>query len=158
VELKDGFAQAVSVTVHPLERFCGTEIRLTITEGRKHIVRRMAKTVGLKLLHLHRERVGCLTMKGIEEVGSIRLLDKAEVMELWKQAGGFERVCWNRILSLIKVVRFRRLKSQEPFWRLEEWFARHNLTFLISSPLFEELTQEIDFTTTTEQDEEMEDE
>ena len=52
-------------------------VRLTLHEGRYHQVRRMFAAVGNHVLELHRERVGGLTLDGLES-GRWRILEKAD--------------------------------------------------------------------------------
>lgn len=53
--------------------------RLTVTEGRYHMVRRMFAAVGNHVEGLHRERVGGLALPDDLEPGGWRLLDPAEI-------------------------------------------------------------------------------
>ena len=59
---------------------CEGGLRLTIWEGRNRQVRRMARAVGLRLTHLHREAVGPIDCP--LEVGTLRELTEAEVASL----------------------------------------------------------------------------
>lgn len=62
-----------------LEVLSPTEARLTVTEGRYHMVRRMFAAVGNHVETLHRERVGGLALPGDLAPGDWRLLDSAEI-------------------------------------------------------------------------------
>jgi 16S rRNA pseudouridine516 synthase len=57
-------------------------VRLTITEGRYHQVRRMFAAVGNHVAELHRSRIGGLTL-GDLEVGKWRALDGADIANLF---------------------------------------------------------------------------
>jgi len=61
-----------------LEVLSPTEARLTVTEGRYHMVRRMFAAVGNHVEGLHRERVGGLALPDDLAPGAWRLLDQAE--------------------------------------------------------------------------------
>lgn len=62
-----------------LEVLSPTEARLTVTEGRYHMVRRMFAAVGNHVETLHRERVGGLALPEDLGPGEWRLLDSAEI-------------------------------------------------------------------------------
>jgi 16S rRNA pseudouridine516 synthase len=59
-----------------LELLGGVEVRLTLTEGRYHQVKRMFASQGLQVLRLHRARFGEFTVEGLAP-GEWRLLDLA---------------------------------------------------------------------------------
>ena len=61
-----------------LEVLSPTEARLTVTEGRYHMVRRMFAAVGNHVEALHRERVGGLALPGDLAAGEWRLASEAE--------------------------------------------------------------------------------
>jgi len=56
-------------------------VEVTIHEGKNRIIRRMFKALGYKVLSLHRERIGDLTVKGIKP-GRYRLITKKEIEKL----------------------------------------------------------------------------
>ena len=62
-----------------LEVLSPTEARLTVTEGRYHMVRRMFAAVGNHVEALHRERVGELALPDDLEPGDWRLLDQDKI-------------------------------------------------------------------------------
>ncbi len=62
-----------------LEVLSPTEARLTVTEGRYHMVRRMFAAVGNHVEALHRERVGGLALPDDLAPGDWRLLDQAQI-------------------------------------------------------------------------------
>ena len=62
-----------------LEVLSPTEARLTVTEGRYHMVRRMFAAVGNHVEGLHRERVGGLALPDDLAPGAWRLLDQAGI-------------------------------------------------------------------------------
>ena len=62
-----------------LEVLSPTETRLTVTEGRYHMVRRMFAAVGNHVEGLHRERVGGLALPDDLAPGAWRLLDQDQI-------------------------------------------------------------------------------
>ena len=62
-----------------LEVLSPTEARLTVTEGRYHMVRRMFAAVGNHVEGLHRERVGGLALPDDLAPRAWRLLDQGEI-------------------------------------------------------------------------------
>lgn len=62
-----------------LEVLSPTEARLTVTEGRYHMVRRMFAAVGNHVEALHRERLGGLRLPDDLAPGEWRLLDQAQI-------------------------------------------------------------------------------
>lgn len=62
-----------------LEVLSPTEARLTVTEGRYHMVRRMFAAVGNHVEELHRERVGGLALPDDLAPGDWRLLDQGQI-------------------------------------------------------------------------------
>ena len=62
-----------------LEVLSPTEARLTVTEGRYHMVRRMFAAAGNHVEALHRERVGALTLPDDLALGEWRLLDQEQI-------------------------------------------------------------------------------
>ena len=62
-----------------LEVLSPTEARLTVTEGRYHMVRRMFAAVGNHVEALHRERVGGLALPDDLAPGAWRLARETEI-------------------------------------------------------------------------------
>ena len=62
-----------------LEVLSPTEARLTVTEGRYHMVRRMFAAVGNQVETLHRERIGALTLPDDLAPGEWRLLTPDQI-------------------------------------------------------------------------------
>lgn len=62
-----------------LEVLSPTEARLTVTEGRYHMVRRMFAAVGNHVEALHRERMGGLALPDDLPPGEWRLLDQSQI-------------------------------------------------------------------------------
>ena len=61
-----------------LERLSATRVRVTVTEGRYHQVRRMFAALGNRVLALHRERIGGLALDARLEPGQWRELSETE--------------------------------------------------------------------------------
>ncbi|MFT4086608.1 MAG: pseudouridine synthase [Gordonia sp. (in: high G+C Gram-positive bacteria)] len=85
VELEDGPVKVDDFSV--LELHEGqTLLRLTLHEGRKRVVRRMMDEVGHPVLRLVRTDVGPVSL-GNQRPGSMRVLDRKEIGELYKAVG-----------------------------------------------------------------------
>ncbi len=82
VKLEDGPTAPAEV-----DRRGKLEIEVTIREGRKRQVRRMAEAVGNQVASLKRIRIGSLPLGDLPE-GSSRRLSDAEVRALWEDARG----------------------------------------------------------------------
>jgi 23S rRNA pseudouridine2605 synthase len=80
VKLEDGPTAPAGV-----ERRGELEIEVTIREGRKRQVRRMAEAVGNEVAALERVRIGPLELGGLK-AGGARRLDEDEVRALWEDA------------------------------------------------------------------------
>ena len=61
-----------------VDKISATEIRLKISEGRYHQVKRMLAAVGNHVEDLHRAQIGHLTLDGLKE-GEYRLLTEKEI-------------------------------------------------------------------------------
>lgn len=73
-------APLLAATLEPLTP---TEALVTVTEGRYHQVRRMFAAVGNHVTALHRDRIGGLALPADLEPGSFRLLDAAEIEQVF---------------------------------------------------------------------------
>ena len=80
VDLEDGRTAPAEV-----ERLGEREIEVTIREGRKRQVRRMAEAVGNQVNELTRIRVGSLELGDLRR-GEARRLDRREIDALWKDS------------------------------------------------------------------------
>ena len=65
-----------------LERLCRNEVRLTISEGKYHQVKRMFAALGNRVVELHRERIGAITLDDALAVGNYRPLTEAEIQSI----------------------------------------------------------------------------
>jgi 23S rRNA pseudouridine2605 synthase len=80
VRLEDGPAAPAEV-----ERLGEREIEITIREGRKRQVRRMAEAIGNEVEELTRTRIGPLDLGDLRR-GEARRLDRREISALWKDS------------------------------------------------------------------------
>jgi 23S rRNA pseudouridine2605 synthase len=80
VRLEEGMTAPAEV-----EREGEREIEITIREGRKRQVKRMAQAVGNEVERLTRVRIGSLELGGLRR-GEARRLDEGEVAALWKDS------------------------------------------------------------------------
>lgn len=62
-----------------LELITPTSVRLTISEGKYHQVKRMFAAVGNKVLSLHRERIGAIVLDADLQPGQWRILKDEEI-------------------------------------------------------------------------------
>lgn len=67
-----------------LQALTSTRARVTVTEGRYHMVRRMFAAVGNHVEALHRERMGGLVLPEDLEVGAWRLLEESEIDRIFQ--------------------------------------------------------------------------
>lgn len=65
-----------------LEILQPAQVRLTITEGRYHQVKRMLAAVGNQVVELHRERIATLTLDRCLGPGQYRSLSRSELLEI----------------------------------------------------------------------------
>lgn len=85
VRLEDGWARAKAVRVRT--RASGrSQVEVTMTEGRKHEVRRMLEAIGFPVIRLARTGFGPLRLRGIP-VGGTRRLSAEEVGRLLETVG-----------------------------------------------------------------------
>jgi 23S rRNA pseudouridine2605 synthase len=80
VQLEDGPTAAAEV-----EREGELELSITIREGRKRQVRRMAEAVGNRVEELERTRIGSLALASLAP-GEARSLDEGEIAALWEDS------------------------------------------------------------------------
>jgi 23S rRNA pseudouridine2605 synthase len=80
VRLEDGTTSAAQI-----QRLGERELEVTISEGRKRQVRRMAEAVGNEVEALTRIRIGSLELGGLRR-GDARLLEEGEVAALWEDS------------------------------------------------------------------------
>lgn len=83
IMLDDGPAQPAEVEVlgPGEERTSSTVVGITLREGRKHQVKRMFAAIGHKVLRLHRDTFGPLSLSGCEE-GAWRMLTADEISQI----------------------------------------------------------------------------
>lgn len=65
-----------------LERLSSNEVRLTISEGKYHQVKRMFAALDNRVVELHRERIGDITLDDSLQVGEYRRLTEAEIQSI----------------------------------------------------------------------------
>lgn len=80
VRLEDGTTSAAEI-----QKLGERELEVTISEGRKRQVRRMAEAVGNEVEGLTRIRIGSLELGGLRR-GDARLLQEGEVAALWEDS------------------------------------------------------------------------
>lgn len=68
-----------AAVAHDIERLGEAELRLTLTQGRYHQIKRMMGAVGNRVTRLHRERVGPVDLDPALEPGGYRDLTEAEI-------------------------------------------------------------------------------
>ncbi|MET0791018.1 MAG: pseudouridine synthase [Polyangiaceae bacterium] len=96
-----------------------TELELTLTQGKKRQIRHMCRALELRLVHLHRYRIGPLSDAGLE-LGSWRTLGASEVEALWQAAGGRSALRQRQVAALVQQAAQARAGGS-PHARLEEW-------------------------------------
>jgi 16S rRNA pseudouridine516 synthase len=65
-----------------LERLSSNEVRLSISEGKYHQVKRMFAALDNRVIELHRERIGDITLDDSLQVGEYRRLTEAEIQSI----------------------------------------------------------------------------
>jgi len=65
-----------------LERLYSNEVRLTISEGKYHQVKRMFAALDNRVTELHRERIGDIVLDNSLAVGEYRRLTEAEIQSI----------------------------------------------------------------------------
>lgn len=100
------------------------EVLLTLDQGKHRQIRRMCRALNLRLLHLHRKRIGPLTDDGLK-IGEFRQLRPAEVEALWEATGGRQFLRESKLRALSEMaVRLR--DAGTPHARLETWLDRRD--------------------------------
>ena len=102
------------------------ELLVTLNEGKNRQIRRMCRALNLRLLHLHRKRLGVLTDQNLA-VGEVRELDAAQAQALWASVGGKAGVLARQFEALANTSQSL-LESGEGNDRLQQWLARHTQT------------------------------
>jgi pseudouridine synthase len=85
LHLEDGFSGRSKVSLIRQEQ-ARSVLRMTITSGKKRLVRRMVEAVGHRVIHLIRIGFGCLEL-GDLKVGNYRHLESDEVKAMAKMVG-----------------------------------------------------------------------
>ena len=85
VELDDGLARAVRARIVAASKGRGA-VRIVMSEGRKHEVRRLLGAVGLPVTRLVRVRIGPIVLGGLQP-GALRPLERDEVQALAAGSG-----------------------------------------------------------------------
>lgn len=101
--------------------------RLTLDEGRNRQVRRMCRAAQLKLLHLHRTKIGPLSITGLEE-GAMRALTQDELDALWTACGGVLLPKQQAVAALAKKWSFMHERGEHDE-RLYAWLSTHAYAF-----------------------------
>jgi 23S rRNA pseudouridine2605 synthase len=96
-----------------------TELELELTTGKKRQIRLMCRALNLRLVHLHRSRIGSLTDAGLA-LGAWRLLEEHEVEALWQAAGGRANVRRRKIAAFDRLALEAR-NAGTPLLCLEQW-------------------------------------
>lgn len=112
-----------------------TKIAIEITEGRKHIVRKLCHEARLRLIHLHRSRISEILLQSVDEkFGDFRLLTEKEVESLWSAAGGKEKIYFNQVTAIF---RMWQLYEKAGITRvpLDNWMKKYQLYDLAMSIL-----------------------
>lgn len=103
-------------------------LSVVVDEGRHRMVRRMARRADLKLEHLHRPRIGPVTMNPSAdeplEPGEYRRLNGDEVEAMWTACGGREAARKRQIAALGRQAEKWR-DQDRPHHRLEAWLTEH---------------------------------
>lgn len=96
-----------------------TELELTLNQGKKRQIRHMCRVLELRLVHLHRYRIGSLSDAGLA-LGSLRKLAAEEVEALWVAAGGRHALRQRQVAALARHAAEGRGRGT-PLVRLEQW-------------------------------------
>ena len=85
VRLEDGRAKALEAAIHS-HTPRNTWVRIVVSEGRPHLVKRLMEAVGLPVQKLYRADYGGITVQGLRP-GETRELTKTEIALLQSQSG-----------------------------------------------------------------------
>lgn len=99
------------------------EVHLTLDQGKNRQIRRMCRALDLRLLHLHRKRIGPVSDAGLA-VGEFRALSEQELEALWQATGGRHATAQRKLRALHD----RAVKlAQEGIrhHRLERWLEQY---------------------------------
>ncbi|MBA2664158.1 MAG: rRNA pseudouridine synthase [Bradymonadaceae bacterium] len=121
VEIGDGLATALTLRLTGWSTHT-TTLRMTIDEGRHRQIRRMCRGVHLPLVHLHRTRIGPLSLGNVEP-GELRALTKFEIEELWRVGGTRETAAARAFAALVRRAE-RAREAGTPHERLDDWLVR----------------------------------
>jgi 23S rRNA pseudouridine2605 synthase len=78
VKLGDGRAKVTRMTILPLPNGTEYSLRLVVTEGRHHLVRRMCGSLNLHVRRLRRIRIGSLRLSGLAS-GTFKVLSQQDL-------------------------------------------------------------------------------
>ncbi|MEN9579140.1 MAG: hypothetical protein RJA70_2149 [Pseudomonadota bacterium] len=98
------------------------ELLLTLEQGKNRQIRRLCRALNLRLLHLHRKRIGPLTDEGLG-LGQFRELSSDEVESLWEATGGRQSLRQSQLQALGGLAE-RLQHAGTPDARLEAWLSR----------------------------------
>jgi 23S rRNA pseudouridine2605 synthase len=96
-----------------------TELHVTLDEGKNRHLRKMCNLLHLRLLELHRKKIGSLEL-GSLGIGQWRFLEPEEVAQLWSNNGGIAKVNAAKIAALSQFADVAR-RHEKPLERLESW-------------------------------------
>jgi hypothetical protein len=98
------------------------QLHLTLSEGKNRQIRKLCRALDLRLLHLHRKRIGPISDAGLA-VGDARALDERELQALWHATGGRTRLMQERVQVL--KIRAANMRAQgDVDERLFQWLER----------------------------------
>jgi 23S rRNA pseudouridine2605 synthase len=95
------------------------ELLVTLHEGKNRHLRKMCNVLGLRLLQLHRQAIGGLTLEGLA-IGQWRHLTTTEVDTLWANSGGRKHATELKLAALTRLAQ-RARQSSASLERLERW-------------------------------------
>jgi 23S rRNA pseudouridine2605 synthase len=123
VTLPHGQLKAKNVAIHKRTPDY-TELHVELEEGKNRQIRRMCRSLDLRLLHLHRDSIASFCVSELN-LGGLRQLSVEEVELLWANTGGRAKVEGRQIEALwVHAARAR--AQQRPLFRLESWLLAHS--------------------------------